>query len=86
MVTLDRIRLTGLLRKAPASSGAFYIPLWEVVGDNHSFQGADGTSASQQKEHAAMIKWRVRFVRVSIFLGALAAFAVASGAGERWAW
>src|SRR5690242_19035208 len=45
MVTLDRIRLTGLLRKAPASSGAFYIPLWEVVGGNHSFQGADGTSA-----------------------------------------
>ena len=33
-----------------------------------------------------MIKWRVRFVRVSIVLGALAAFAIASGAGERWAW
>ena len=24
MVALDRIRLTGLLRKAPASAGAFY--------------------------------------------------------------
>ena len=24
MVTLDRIRLTGLLRKAPAKAGAFY--------------------------------------------------------------
>ena len=32
-----------------------------------------------------MIKWRARFIRVSIVLGALAAFAVASGAGERWA-
>ena len=31
-----------------------------------------------------MIKWRIRFVRIAIALGALAAFAVASGAGERW--
>ena len=26
MVTLDRIRLTGLLRKSPAQSGLFYAP------------------------------------------------------------
>ena len=31
-----------------------------------------------------MIKWRMRLMRVSIFLGAIAAFAVAAGAGERW--
>src|SRR2546430_17679185 len=27
MVTLDRIRLTGLLRKSPAQSGLFYAPV-----------------------------------------------------------
>jgi hypothetical protein len=31
-----------------------------------------------------MIRWRIRFMRISIALGAIAAFAVASGAGERW--
>lgn len=31
-----------------------------------------------------MIKWKVGLLRLSIILGAIAAFAVAAGAGERW--
>jgi hypothetical protein len=32
-----------------------------------------------------MIRWRYRLVRVALVLGALAAFAIGSGAGARWA-
>lgn len=31
-----------------------------------------------------MIKWQVRATRLVLTLGAIAAFAVASGAGQRW--
>lgn len=31
-----------------------------------------------------MIKWQVRYVRLGLMLGAIAAFAVAAGAGQRW--
>lgn len=32
-----------------------------------------------------MIKWRVGLLRISLVLGSIAAFAIAAGAGERWA-
>jgi hypothetical protein len=31
-----------------------------------------------------MFKWQPRFIRLFVVLGAVAAYAVASGAGERW--
>lgn len=31
-----------------------------------------------------MIKWKAGYVRVALILGAIASFAVASGAGMRW--
>jgi hypothetical protein len=31
-----------------------------------------------------MFKWQARLVRLALVVGAIAAFAVASGAGERW--
>jgi hypothetical protein len=32
MVTLDRIRLTGLLQKTPANAGVFYLPFdWKSL-------------------------------------------------------
>jgi hypothetical protein len=31
-----------------------------------------------------MIKWKVGYARVALILGAIASFAVASGAGLRW--
>jgi len=31
-----------------------------------------------------MIKWQARYVRLALMLGAIASFAVAAGAGERW--
>jgi hypothetical protein len=31
-----------------------------------------------------MIKWQVRLVRIGIVVGAIASFAIASGAGLRW--
>lgn len=31
-----------------------------------------------------MFKWQARFIRLVVVLGAIAAYAVASGAGERW--
>jgi hypothetical protein len=31
-----------------------------------------------------MIKWKARYVRLAFALGAIASFAVASGAGMKW--
>ena len=31
-----------------------------------------------------MIKWRVRLTRLALVVGAIASFAIAAGAGERW--
>ena len=31
-----------------------------------------------------MIRWKSEFVRVGLILGAIASFAIASGAGQRW--
>jgi hypothetical protein len=31
-----------------------------------------------------MIKWKAEYVRLGLILGAIASFAVASGAGLRW--
>ena len=31
-----------------------------------------------------MIKWQVRYVRLGLMLGAIAAFAISAGAGQRW--
>jgi hypothetical protein len=31
-----------------------------------------------------MIKWQVRYVRLGLMLGAIAGFAIAAGAGQRW--
>jgi hypothetical protein len=31
-----------------------------------------------------MIKWQVRLVRLGLVVGAIASFAIASGAGLRW--
>jgi hypothetical protein len=33
-----------------------------------------------------MIKWQIGFVRLGLIVGAIASFAIASGAGERWFW
>jgi hypothetical protein len=32
-----------------------------------------------------MIKWQLRLVRLALIAGAIASFAIAAGAGERWA-
>ncbi len=31
-----------------------------------------------------MVKWNVRFVRLGLIVGAIASFAIAAGAGQRW--
>jgi hypothetical protein len=31
-----------------------------------------------------MIKWKTRAIRIGFILGAIAAFAVSAGAGQRW--
>ena len=31
-----------------------------------------------------MIKWRIRLTRLALVVGAIASFAIAAGAGERW--
>lgn len=33
-----------------------------------------------------MIKWQLRALRLGLTVGAIVAFAVASGAGQRWGW
>jgi len=33
-----------------------------------------------------MIKWQRHYVRLGLLLGAIASFAIAAGAGQRWDW
>ena len=45
-----------------------------------------GDAATDGKELVLeMIRWGV-YVRLALVLGAIASFAIAAGAGERWAW
>jgi hypothetical protein len=43
-----------------------------------------GVCGSERSVIAAMIRWQARFVRLGLVLGAIAAFAVAASAGQRW--
>jgi hypothetical protein len=33
-----------------------------------------------------MIRWQNLYVRLALMIGAIASFAIAAGAGERWYW
>jgi hypothetical protein len=58
-----------------------------TVSDHSAFRSrfaAVVNAALLNKEVHAVIRWKMRYLRVAIALGALASFLVASGAGARW--